>query len=77
MHTAQWDGSSWVTATQTIHGNVIVDGSLRAESLIADDAFLQTLGVNNIYDNAAISSGNPVANYKMRISLVNGSIHIR
>ncbi|CAM0006781.1 straight fibre tail protein [Vibrio phage D248] len=77
VHTAQWDGSSWVTATQTIHGNVIVDGSLRAESLIADDAFLQTLGVNNIYDNAAISSGNPVANYKMRISLVNGSIHIR
>lgn len=77
LETREWDGSAWVGSTLAINGNVIVDGSIRAESIVATDAFFQEVGANYIYDNAAFNNGNPAADYSMRISLIDGSIHIR
>tara|TARA_Y100001956_G_scaffold82660_1_gene104608 strand:- start:1005 stop:3047 length:2043 start_codon:yes stop_codon:yes gene_type:complete len=77
LETREWNGSAWVGSTLAINGNVIVDGSIRAESIVATDAFFQEVGANYIYDNAAFNNGNPAADYSMRISLIDGSIHIR
>lgn len=75
--TRQWDGTAWVVATATVHGDMIVDDSITADKIIANNAFLQQIGVNVIYDNAAALSNNPEANYKMKVDLAAGSIHIR
>lgn len=73
----QWNGSAWIKPALMVHGDQVLDGTLTAKKLVADQAFLATLGVNYIYDNAAALSSNPEANYKMKIDLANGSIHIR
>lgn len=73
----QWNGSAWTKPALMVHGDQVLDGTLTAKKLVADQAFLATLGVNYIYDNAAALSSNPEANYKMKIDLANGSIHIR
>ena len=72
-----WTGSTWNTPALTVHGNMIVDGTVRAQSLAADTAFLAKAGINVIYDRAAALSGSPETNYKMKIDLANGLIHIR
>ncbi|WBF69404.1 tail protein [Vibrio phage IW18] len=75
--TKQWNGSSWVSAALLVHGNMLVNGSITTEKIVADNAFLQKIGVNKIYDNSAAQSSNPEATYKMKIDLSAGSIHIR
>ena len=81
--TRMWDPSAssgvgaWVTSTLTVHGNVIVDGTIRAAKLVADAAIINELGAEVIYDKAAYAGNDPEANYKMKIDLVAGSIHIR
>ncbi len=77
FETRQWNGAAWVGATQTIHGNIIVDGSVRAETIVADAAFLQTVGASEIYDDDAFVNGTPELDYTMKISLSGGFIHIR
>lgn len=73
----QWDGTAWIAPSLFIHGNAIVDGSLTADKLVADSAFLTKMGVNVIYDNPAMLTPDPEANFKMKIDLEHGSIFIR
>ncbi|QIG60720.1 tail fiber protein [Vibrio phage VPT02] len=75
--TRQWIKGSWQSAAMLVHGNMIVNGSITAQKIIASNAFLQQIGVNVIYDNAAAQSSNPESRYKMKIDLSRGSIHIR
>ncbi len=75
--TRQWNGSSWVSAALLVHGNMIVNGTVTADKIVASNAFLQQIGVNVIYDNAAAQTSNPESRYKMKIDLSHGSIHIR
>ncbi|BBL19310.1 tail protein [Vibrio phage KIT04] len=75
--TRQWINGSWRNAAMLVHGNMIVNGSITAQKIIASDAFLQQIGVNVIYDNAAAQSSSPESRYKMKIDLSRGSIHIR
>lgn len=75
--TRQWNGSGWVNPAMVLHGNMIVNGTITADKIVAGNAFLSQIGVNTIYDRAAALSGNPEAQYKMKIDLVNGYIHIR
>lgn len=75
--TKQWDGTTWVNANVLIHGNMIVNGTITTDKIIGSDAFLSQIGVNTVYDREAALSANPEANYKMKISLVDGYIHIR
>jgi len=75
--TKMWDGASWVAPGLTINGDMIVRGTVRAQSLAASDAFLAEAGIDRIYDRTAALSGNPEAVYKMKIDLANGLIHIR
>ncbi|ASV43462.1 hypothetical protein [Vibrio phage JSF12] len=75
--TKRYNGTAWVTAALVVHGDAIVDGTITADAIAADSAFLNRIGVNVIYDNPAFASGKPEANYKMKIDLQNGSITIR
>ncbi|MGL4519304.1 MAG: hypothetical protein ACRCUJ_06425 [Phocaeicola sp.] len=34
-----WNGSSWVTPSLMVHGDMIATGTVRAEKLVADAAF--------------------------------------
>lgn len=76
-YTRQWNGTSWTQPALVVSGDIIADGSITSNKLVADSAFLNTMGVNIIYDNPAVSSGDPERNYKMKIDLNIGSIHIR
>lgn len=75
--TRQWKNGAWTTAALTVHGDMILTGTVTADKLVADVAFLQKAGINVIYDTAAALSTNPEAVYTMKISLEGGYIHIR
>ncbi len=75
--TRMWNGSSWVNPALVVHGDMIATGTIRAEKMVADVAFFQKAGINQIYNNAAAISGNPEGTYTMKIDLANGFIHIR
>lgn len=75
--TKMWDGAGWVTPGLTVNGNMIVDGTVRAQSLVAGDAFFAQAGIDRIYDKTAALSADPETNYKMKVDLANGLIHIR
>ena len=75
--TKMWTGSTWTTPALTVHGDMIVDGTIRAKSIAADSAFLAKAGIDIIYDRTAALSANPEAYYKMKIDLANGFLHIR
>ena len=79
FETRMWDPvtETWTTSALYVHGNTIVDGTIRASKLVADSAIINELGAEVIYDKAAYDGGTPEANYVMKIDLVNGSIHIR
>ena len=75
--TKMWSGTAWVAPSLVIHGDMLVDGTVRAKSLVADNAFLANAGINVIYDRTAALSANPEGSYKMKIDLANGFLHIR
>lgn len=75
--TKMWNGTIWTTPSLTVHGDMIVSGTVKAQSLVASDAFFAQAGIDRIYDRTAALSGNPEANYKMKIDLANGLIHIK
>lgn len=75
--TKMWNGSAWVAPGVTVHGDMIAYGTIRAEQMVADNAFFAKAGINVIYDRNAALSGNPEGTYRMKIDLWNGFIHIR
>lgn len=75
--TKMWDGAAWIVPGITVHGDMIAYGTIRAEQMVADNAFFAKAGINVIYDRNAALSGNPEGTYKMKIDLWNGFIHIR
>ncbi|QTJ63441.1 tail protein [Salmonella phage STWB21] len=75
--TRQWNGAGWINPAMVLHGNMIVNGTVTADKIVAGNAFLSQIGVNIIYDRNAALSGNPEAYYKMKIDLNSGYIHIR
>lgn len=75
--TRRWNGSEWVQSSLTVHGDAVIDGTLAANKIAASSAFLNEAGINVIYDNTAFSSGDPEANFTMKIDLQEGSITIR
>lgn len=75
--TRQWNGSAWASPAMVLHGDMIVNGTVTASKIVANNAFLSQIGVNIIYDRAAALSSNPEGSYKMKIDLQNGYIHIR
>ena len=75
--TRMWNGSAWTSPALMVHGDMIANGTIRAEKMVADVAFFQKAGINTIYNNAAAISGNPEGTYTMKIDLANGFIHIR
>ena len=75
--TRMWNGSAWVQPALMVHGDIIANGTIRGEKMVADQAFFQKAGINVIYDRAAQLSANPEGTYKMKIDLANGFIHIR
>lgn len=75
--TRQWNGSVWTSPAMVLHGDMIVNGTVTASKIVANNAFLSQIGVNIIYDRAAALSSNPEGSYKMKIDLQNGYIHIR
>lgn len=75
--TRQWNGSSWINPALMLHGDMILDGTLTAKKIVADQAFFAQTGINVIYNRDAALSSNPEATYKMKIDLQVGSIHIR
>jgi hypothetical protein len=75
--TKQWINGAWISPALMVHGNMIVSGTITAEKLVADSAFLTKMGVNVIYNRDAALSSNPEAVYTMKIDLYNGYIHIR
>lgn len=75
--TRQWNGSGWVNPAMVLHGDMIVNGTVTASKIVANNAFLSQIGVNVIYDRNAALSDNPEAYYRMKIDLQNGYIHIR
>lgn len=75
--TRSWNGSSWVAPALTVHGDMIVNGTVTASKIVADNAFLAQLGVNTIYNRAAALASNPESVYTMKIDLANSYIHIR
>lgn len=75
--TKQWDGAEWVEPALVVHGDMVVDGTITTDKIVADQAFLQKMGVDVIYDNQALATGDPENNYSMKIDLEVGSIHIR
>ncbi|HFZ8394666.1 TPA: hypothetical protein ACIPBC_001586 [Salmonella enterica subsp. enterica serovar Saintpaul] len=75
--TRQWNGSGWVSPAMVLHGDMIVNGTITASKIVANNAFLSQIGVNVIYDRNAALSDNPEAYYRMKIDLATGYIHIR
>lgn len=75
--TMMWNGTQWSAPALVVHGDMIVDGTIRGEAMVADNAFFQKAGINIIYDRAAQLSTNPEGTYKMKIDLASGFIHIR
>lgn len=75
--TRMWNGSSWVAPALVVHGDLIANGTIRGEKIVADQAFFQKAGIDVVYDRAAQLSANPEGTYKMKIDLAAGSIHIR
>lgn len=75
--TRMWNGSAWVQPALMVHGDIIANGTIRGEKMVADQAFFQKAGINVIYDRAAQLSANPEGTYKMKIDLASGFIHIR
>lgn len=75
--TYQWNGSGWAAPGLMVHGNMIVDGTITAQKIVANYAFFAQVGVDVIYNRAAALSGNPEAYYTMKIDLANSFIHIR
>ena len=75
--TRQWNGSAWTAPALTVHGDMIVSGSITADKIIANNAFLAQIGVDILYNRAAALSSNPEGTYTMKIDLANGYIHIR
>ena len=76
-YTKMWSGSAWTTPALVVHGDLIVDGTVRAEALVADHAFLAKAGIDVIYDRTAALSATPESTYKMKLDLANGFLHIR
>lgn len=72
-----WNGISWAAPALMVHGDIIANGTIRGEKMVADQAFFQRAGINVIYDRSAQLSSNPEGVYKMKIDLANGFIHIR
>lgn len=75
--TRMWNGSQWVQPALMVHGDIIANGTIRGEKIVADQAFFQKAGINVIYDRNAQLSANPEGTYKMKIDLASGFIHIR
>ena len=75
--TRQWNGTAWTAPALTVHGDMIVSGSITADKIIASNAFLAQIGVDILYNRAAALSSNPEGTYTMKIDLANGYIHIR
>lgn len=75
--TRMWSGSAWTTPAMVVHGDMIVNGTVVASKISADNAFLSRIGVNIIYNRDAALSSNPENTYKMKIDLSTGYIHIR
>ena len=75
--TKMWNGSAWSTPALVVHGDMIVNGTIRGEAMVADNAFFQKAGINIIYNQAAQLSADPEGTYKMKIDLQTGFIHIR
>lgn len=75
--TRMWNGSTWVQPALMVHGDIIANGTIRGEKMVADQAFFQKAGINVIYDRNAQLSANPEGTYKMKIDLASGFIHIR
>lgn len=75
--TRMWNGVEWGVPAVVVHGDMIVNNTIRASKLVADYGFFAQIGVNVIYDRAAALSNNPEAYYIMKIDLASGYIHIR
>ena len=75
--TKMWNGSAWTIPALVVHGDAIVDGTVRAQALVADSAFFANAGINIIYDKTAALSSTPESTYKMKIDLAQGFLHIR
>ncbi|CCI88555.1 straight fibre tail protein [Yersinia phage phiR2-01] len=75
--TKQWSGTAWVLPAMVLHGDMVVDGTITADKIVANYAFLAQIGVDVIYNKAAALSDNPEAVYTMKIDLATGYIHIR
>lgn len=75
--TMMWNGSAWTSPALVVHGDMVVDGTIAAQHISADNAFLSRIGVNIIYNRAAALTANPETSYTMKIDLANGYIHIR
>ncbi len=75
--TRQWNGSSWANPAMVLHGDMIVNGTITAQKIVANYAFFAQLGVDVIYNRAAALSANPESYYTMKIDLANSYIHIR
>lgn len=75
--TRQWNGFGWVNPAMVLHGDMIVNGTITAQKIVANYAFFAQLGVDVIYNRAAALSANPEAYYTMKIDLANSYIHIR
>lgn len=75
--TRMWNGSQWVQPALMVHGDIIANGTIRGEKMVADQAFFQKAGINVLYDRNAQLSANPEGVYKMKIDLASGFIHIR
>ncbi|QFR57726.1 tape measure protein [Serratia phage Slocum] len=75
--TRMWNGTAWVVPGLVVHGDMVVSGTIRSDKIVADTAMVNRLGVTVIYDTNAWNSGNAEANYKMKIDLGGGYIHIR
>lgn len=75
--TRQWNGSAWATAAVTVHGDMIVNGTITAQKIVASYGFFAQIGVDVLYNRAAALSTNPEGTYTMKIDLANSYIHIR
>lgn len=75
--TRQWNGSSWIAPALVVHGDMVVNGTITAQKIVANYAFFAQLGVDVIYNRAAALSTNPESSYTMKIDLANSYIHIR
>jgi hypothetical protein len=75
--TRRWNGTAWIASTLTVQGDAFIEGTVTTDKLAANEAFLNDVGADVIYDSAAFATGDPEANFKMKIDLSEGSIIIR